>query len=147
MPVYQISYKRSGTLFSNIYINKYLKTIRRIICVQQIYRNRLCVSKSRPFIGLMIIVKKFREYILLTRSPSKYFSTFQKLFEDVYICYCCRFYSMCLRCFLLPWKIFSSVQNGRFGENLQNWIMHFSLYYCFIYTNMNNLIYMIFRFI
>ena len=110
-----------------------MKTIRRIICVQQIYTNCLCVSKSRPFIGLMIIVKKFREYILLTRSPSKYFSTFQKLFEDVYICYCCCFYSMCLRCFLLPWTIFSSVQNGRFGENLQNWIMHFSLYYCFLY--------------
>ena len=58
LPVYWISYKRSfGTLFSNIYIIKYLKTIRRIICVQQIYTNCLCVSKSRPFIGLMIIVK------------------------------------------------------------------------------------------
>ena len=102
------------------------------MCTTNLYKLSLCVEVP-PFHWIDDYRKKFREYILLTRSPSKYFSTFQKLFEDVYICYCCCFYSMCLRCFLLPWTIFSSVQNGRFGENLQNWIMHFSLYYCFLY--------------
>ena len=102
------------------------------MCTTNLYKLSLCVEVP-PFHWIDDYRKKFREYILLTRSPSKYFSTFQKLFEDVYICYCCCFYRMCLRCFLLPWTIFSSVQNGRFGENLQNWIMHFSLYYCFLY--------------
>ena len=105
------------------------------MCTTNLHKLSLCF-KVPPFHWIDDYRKKFREYILLTRSPSKYFSTFQKLFEDVYICYCCCFYSMCLRCFLLPWKIFSSVQNGRFGENLQNWSMHFQpilLFYIYQY--------------
>ena len=57
-----------------------------------LYKLSLCVEVP-PFHWIDDYRKKFREYILLTRSPSKYFSTFQKLFEDVYICYCCCFYS------------------------------------------------------
>ena len=136
-----------GILFPNIYIIKYLKTIRRIICVQQIYTNCLCVSKSRPSIGLMIIVKNLENTFFEQEAHQNIFQLFKnflRMFIFVIVvvftvCVCAAFYY--LEKFSLLYRMGVSVKIFKTEACI------FSLYYCFIYTNMNNLIYMIFLYI
>ena len=121
-----------------------MKTIRRIICVQQIYTNCLCVSKSRPSIGLMIIVKNLENTFFEQEAHQNIFQLFKnflRMFIFVIVvvftvCVCAAFYY--LEKFSLLYRMGVSVKIFKTEECI------FSLYYCFIYTNMNNLIYMIY---